>query len=231
MNIYRSRNNRGRVYAVQYTGENKEEVLKFIERPNMAANEERYLKCSEHKIYPGDWVTRRIYDIALGVKEIDLNFEIYNRIDFSKKYRGKGANIGRYNTETGRSQKEWQENQDKGHSDGVQEKRDKSPTVFQRNISKRVVGNTEITKVSFKSFPRFYKKEKLGIKNNTVREKDTSERFKILEEFSLGVLKNLEVEIINSKTKESFVRKVKDVSNFYNTYIITWKHEKEKKFR
>lgn len=229
MDIYRSRNNRVRVYAVQYTGENKEEVLKFIERPNMAANDAKYIKCNEWKIYPRDWVVRRIYDIALGIKEIDLNFEVFDDAGFNKKYKRRA--IGRNNTEAGRSQEKWEENKNIGHTDGMQEKRDKPAAVLQRDVSKRVVGDVEITRVSFKSFSAFYAKEKKGIKNNTVRIKDSTERFKVLDDFSLGFLKDLEIEVINARTKESFVRKVKDVSSYDNIYVITWKHKKEKKLR
>lgn len=81
-------------------------------------------------------------------------------------------------------------------------------------------------KVSFKSFPEYYEKEKSGIKNNTVRRwKILDERFKILEQFENGFIKDLFIEIVNTEKKESFVRKVRDVSHFGVDgvdFIITW---------
>lgn len=81
-------------------------------------------------------------------------------------------------------------------------------------------------KVTFKSLPFYYEKEKSGIKNNTVRKADTSGRFFDLECFMKG-LKELQIEIVNTETKESFIRKIIDVSYFDTDsgdefYIITW---------
>lgn len=83
-------------------------------------------------------------------------------------------------------------------------------------------------KVSFKTAPKFFYKEKLGIKNNTIRRasflgKFTDKRFKILDKATNGL--NIIIEIINTKTGEKFQRETKDVSKYKNLYIITWKHD------
>lgn len=79
-------------------------------------------------------------------------------------------------------------------------------------------------KVTFKSFPEYYKKEKSGIKNNVVvfvSEKEV-EKCRILASYFGGLIDELEVEIVNTETKESFIRKVRDVSYYRGIYVITW---------
>lgn len=78
--------------------------------------------------------------------------------------------------------------------------------------------------IQFKSIPEYYRREKLGIKNNTVRKIDKDDiRFEILEEFELQVINNLEIEIINTDTQEKFTREVTDVCAFDGYYIISWR--------
>ena len=81
-------------------------------------------------------------------------------------------------------------------------------------------------KVIFKSLPIYYEKEKSGIKNNTVRCWEMfDKRFETLASFEIGYIKELFIEIVNTETKESFVRKVRDVSSFGIggvNFIITW---------
>ena len=81
-------------------------------------------------------------------------------------------------------------------------------------------------KVTFRSFPEYYEKEKSGIKNNTVRRWEIlDKRFEILALFEIGHIKELFIEIVNTETKESFIRKVRDVSSFGIggvNFIITW---------
>lgn len=75
--------------------------------------------------------------------------------------------------------------------------------------------------VKFKSIPAMYEKEKSGIKPNTVRIIDEfDDRFKRLYE-------NIEtlITIENTHTKETFTRKVRDVSVWNNLMIISWEHE------
>jgi hypothetical protein len=73
-------------------------------------------------------------------------------------------------------------------------------------------------RIQFKSTPDNYFKERIGLKCNTVRKFDGSIRFEILDTFPC----DLEVEIINTKTNESFIREVKDVTKFEGYYIISW---------
>jgi len=75
--------------------------------------------------------------------------------------------------------------------------------------------------VKFKSTPEFYEKEKSGIKNNTVREDDGEKRFKMLKEADLSK-EWVFIEIVNAKTKESFSRKLRDISIYKNIYVLTW---------
>jgi len=81
----------------------------------------------------------------------------------------------------------------------------------------------DIDLIEFKSIPEFWEKEKEGIKNNTVREfEDDDIRFEVLDLFAKGENPNLEIRLFNTKTKESFERKIKDVSIYAGLYIITW---------
>lgn len=78
-------------------------------------------------------------------------------------------------------------------------------------------------KISFKSLPEFYEKEKNGKKNNIVRiiDKD-DERFEIIKEYSIFKFDLLIIEIKNTETKDSFCRIVKDITFFNDLTIITW---------
>jgi hypothetical protein len=77
--------------------------------------------------------------------------------------------------------------------------------------------------VEFKSTKDFFKKERSGIKNNTVRIDDKGERFNSLRQFEKGEIKELEIKINCCETLESFKRKIRDVSLFNNEiFIITW---------
>lgn len=88
-------------------------------------------------------------------------------------------------------------------------------------------------RVSFKSLPKYYEKEKSGIKNNTVRyfyfQDLNDNRIELLNKFRKGEIKELEIEICLYKEvkQESFVRRVTDVSIFNDCFIITWKHEED----
>ncbi len=76
-------------------------------------------------------------------------------------------------------------------------------------------------RVVFKSFPEFWKKEKEGIRPSTVRKVDKDDRrFKLLKEGKATMIK-----IINTETKESFYREIKDVTFWKDLCIISWEHE------
>lgn len=85
-------------------------------------------------------------------------------------------------------------------------------------------------KVSFKSIPEMYVKEKSGKKNNTLRkflaEFVEDKRFSALMKIKDENLE-CEIEIINTETGESFIRKITDVSTYKGFFIITWKHEED----
>ena len=80
-------------------------------------------------------------------------------------------------------------------------------------------------KIEFKSKPKFYKKELLGLKNNTIREIDeVDERFKELKEMEdTGCLETDMIRITNSRTGNYFERQIKDVTFFKEWCIITWR--------
>ena len=86
-------------------------------------------------------------------------------------------------------------------------------------------------KLIFKTRNPFFEKEEDGVKNNTVREVDVySSMFDNLMEIIQAddyVARKDEIEIINPRTKESFVRIITDVSFFDERWIITWKHKEE----
>lgn len=84
-------------------------------------------------------------------------------------------------------------------------------------------------RVSFKSIPEMYEKEKSGKKNNTLRkflgEFLVDERFETLMKIRDENLE-AEIEIVSTETGESFIRKITDVSIYKGFFIITWKHDK-----
>ena len=81
-----------------------------------------------------------------------------------------------------------------------------------------------MTRITFKSVPEYYRRESLGLKNNTVRKVEVEDvRFDILSDFEMEAITDLEIEIINTDTKESFVKRVTDVCKFDEYYIISWR--------
>jgi len=70
-----------------------------------------------------------------------------------------------------------------------------------------------------------FRKEYLGIKNNTIRkftQTDAKGRKEILDDFIDHKINLLTIEIVHSISKESFFRKVRDVTYWQGWYIITW---------
>lgn len=80
-------------------------------------------------------------------------------------------------------------------------------------------------RITFKSNPENWRKEYLGLKKNTIRQKDIGldARFDILAQFINQECNMLEIEIENTETGEAFVRTVTDVTLYNNWYIISWK--------
>jgi hypothetical protein len=82
--------------------------------------------------------------------------------------------------------------------------------------------------IEFKTLELYFSKEKSGIKNNTVR------LFKIAGDRREKILKDwikkpfeLNIKIVNPKTKEYFVRRIRDVTYYGCRYIITWEELEE----
>jgi len=81
-------------------------------------------------------------------------------------------------------------------------------------------------RITFKSIQDNFRKEMLGIKNNTIRKFEGDDlRRDILDDFKEGCINCLDIEIVHVDTKEMFVREVKDVTLWQGWYIITWKGE------
>jgi hypothetical protein len=74
--------------------------------------------------------------------------------------------------------------------------------------------------VAFRSDPEFYRKEHNGYKPNTVREVDeTDHRF-----ITLRAGRAKTIRIVSTKTNQSFMRVITDVSFYKNLCIISWRH-------
>lgn len=81
----------------------------------------------------------------------------------------------------------------------------------------------DIGRITFKSFPKYWAKEKKGIKNNTLREVDyEDDRFKLLDKYNKSSYNTLQIKIVNSDTNKSFVREIRDVTYYKNYVVITW---------
>lgn len=77
--------------------------------------------------------------------------------------------------------------------------------------------------IVFKSKPDIYKKEKFGLKPNTIRRQDKDERFKLLEEFESGEITALKIRIVNAIDGDYFEKWINDVTYHDGYYIISWK--------
>ena len=85
-------------------------------------------------------------------------------------------------------------------------------------------------RITFKSIPEIWRKEYLGLKSNTIRQfTDSDVRKEILLNYIQNKVNLLEVEIVNTETKESFVMTVKDVTSWIGYYIISWWRKDDKK--
>ena len=75
--------------------------------------------------------------------------------------------------------------------------------------------------IIFKSTPKYWNKEALKLKRNTVRKIDTDERFEALEKWRKQKY-DLTIGILNTETKKIFYQKITDVTKFDNYFIISW---------
>ena len=83
--------------------------------------------------------------------------------------------------------------------------------------------NDKMVNIEFKSDPKLYRKEFLGLKSNTVRDiKIPDVRQEILMDYNRGKFTNLTITIVNKETSEQFTREVTDVTFFNNLWIISW---------
>lgn len=76
-----------------------------------------------------------------------------------------------------------------------------------------------MTRITFKSTPENYEKEKSGMKSNTFRRIDENDiRFITLRNGCTFI------EIMNSDTFRSFTREITDYTEYNGYGIISWKH-------
>lgn len=80
----------------------------------------------------------------------------------------------------------------------------------------------QMDKITFKSLPIFYEKEKSGIKNNTVRHLSNTEALKVREAERLFLHSDLFIKIKNTETGESFCRILRDISTNDDVTVFTW---------
>lgn len=81
--------------------------------------------------------------------------------------------------------------------------------------------------IRFKSTPDNYRKEYLGLKNNTLRLEDGSQesrdvRFEICDDWIANRKTEVFIEISNTETNEYFRRSVSDITRYKDWYIISW---------
>jgi hypothetical protein len=76
--------------------------------------------------------------------------------------------------------------------------------------------------ICFQSYPEFYFKEKTGIKNNTVRLNPTANQINNIMDW-WNTIDTKYVKIVNSENKESFSRKLLDITEYMNVIVFTWK--------
>jgi hypothetical protein len=106
------------------------------------------------------------------------------------------------------------------------------------NIQKRIVKNNclllkkeskaknkTMIKLNFKSKSPFFEKERDGIKPNTFRQLgDNDSRFDELMQI-IQTKEEAEITIFNPVTKETFTRRITDVTYYEGWFIISWKHQ------
>ena len=76
--------------------------------------------------------------------------------------------------------------------------------------------------ITFRSMPQNWNKEKLGLKSNIVRKKDSSKRFTIMDLWMCAKIEKLFVVIEQTTDRKKFTREVTDVSKIDDYYIISW---------
>ncbi len=83
---YRCLENRYRVYALQYTGSNKQEVQEFLEMKTLASLDGSYMKCNGQTIEKNDYIVRNMIVTDRGSTP-NVSFVVFNKEDFENQYR------------------------------------------------------------------------------------------------------------------------------------------------
>ena len=83
---YRCLENRYRVYALQYTGNNKQEVQEFLEMKTLASLDGSYMKCNGQTIEKNDYIVRNMIATGRGSTP-NVSFVVFNKEDFENQYR------------------------------------------------------------------------------------------------------------------------------------------------
>lgn len=82
---YRHIANRFRIYAIEYTGNNKKEIQDFIGMKTLSSLDGSYIKCNGRLIERNDYVIRNM--IVNSGNTADINFEVLSKKEFQRVYR------------------------------------------------------------------------------------------------------------------------------------------------
>ncbi len=82
---YRCLENRYRVYALQYTGKNKQEVQEFLEMKTLASLDGSYMKCNGQTIEKDDYIVRNMIVTGRG-NTPNVSFTVFNKEEFETQY-------------------------------------------------------------------------------------------------------------------------------------------------
>lgn len=83
---YRQLTNRFRIYAIQYTGDNKKEIQEFIGMKILSNLDGSYIKCNGRLIEKYDHVIRKMIVTDSG-NTADIDFEVLSNKEFQRIYR------------------------------------------------------------------------------------------------------------------------------------------------
>lgn len=91
---YRNIKSRCRVYAIQYKGDNAGAVQEFIELPvYRTLGDDSYINCMGRIVNQGEYIAKTF--VVVGDKTfLDVDFEIYEKKIFEKKFRESGEKNG-----------------------------------------------------------------------------------------------------------------------------------------
>lgn len=81
---------RHRVYALQYTGQNAEDIQEFLGNKVFVNSETNVLVCSGSVIHPSDWVIRKIIELGEFKKKMEESFQVMSDYWFNETYKRTG---------------------------------------------------------------------------------------------------------------------------------------------